>query len=83
MVEQYRAAPAAPLTLSCGRAEHLRLPPPSQGLKHSLQDMGMKSLPHLWEGLEAGELRFELRTAASQVEGGIHDLHHVQRKDFA
>jgi len=45
--------------------------------------MGMKSLPHLWEGLEAGELRFELRTAASQVEGGIHDLHHVQRKDFA
>eukprot|EP00316_Scyphosphaera_apsteinii_P011778 CAMPEP_0119307198 /NCGR_PEP_ID=MMETSP1333-20130426/7759_1 /TAXON_ID=418940 /ORGANISM="Scyphosphaera apsteinii, Strain RCC1455" /LENGTH=432 /DNA_ID=CAMNT_0007310683 /DNA_START=150 /DNA_END=1448 /DNA_ORIENTATION=+ len=52
------------------------------GLRHSLQDMGCKSLLELWEALQNGTLRFELRTAASQAEGAVHDLHHVQRKDF-
>mmetsp|Transcript_41218 Transcript_41218/g.68577 ORF Transcript_41218/g.68577 Transcript_41218/m.68577 type:complete len:338 (+) Transcript_41218:2-1015(+) len=53
------------------------------GLKHSLQDMGYKTLTDLWEGLRVGSLRFELRTAASQAEGAVHDLHHVDRKDFS
>jgi len=53
------------------------------GLKHSLQDMGNKSLDDLWKGLYAGTLRFELRTVSAQSEGGVHDLHSYQRKEFA
>jgi len=42
------------------------------GLKHSLQDIGTKSLAELHESVAAGNTRFELRSAAAQVEGGIH-----------
>jgi len=59
------------------------LPYLAQGLKHSLQDMGYRSLDDLWVGLRTGTLRFELRTAASQAEGGVHDLHSYARKDFS
>ncbi len=59
------------------------LPYLSQGLQHSLQDMGFKSLIELNGGLRSGELRFELRTAASQQEGGVHDLHSYKRVDYA
>jgi len=53
-----------------------------EGLKHSLQDMGQSSLAQLHEALYAGDLRFELRTASSIAEGGVHDLHSHTRKDF-
>eukprot|EP00966_Prymnesium_polylepis_P226709 5244910-Prymnesium_polylepis.1 len=53
------------------------------GLKHSLQDMGCVALDTLWEKLYNGTLRFELRTPASQMEGGIHDLHSYTRKEFS
>ena len=59
------------------------LPYLSTGLRHSLQDMGFKSLNALWQGLYSGTLRFELRTPGAQVEGGVHDLHSYQRKDFS
>jgi IMP dehydrogenase len=52
------------------------------GLKHSLQDMGCKGLAALWTALYDGTLRFELRTPSAQSEGGVHDLHSYQRKDF-
>ena len=58
------------------------LPYLTTGLKHSLQDMGQMSLNALWQALYDGTLRFELRTAGAQVEGGVHDLHSYQRKDF-
>ena len=45
--------------------------------------MGYRSLDDLWVGLRTGTLRFELRTAASQAEGGVHDLHSYARKDFS
>ena len=44
--------------------------------------MGCGSLKSLWDSLHSGALRFELRTPASQAEGGVHDLHSYQRKDF-
>ena len=42
------------------------------GLKHSMQDCGMKSLRELHESVEKGTLRFELRTASAQLEGGVN-----------
>lgn len=53
------------------------------GMKHSLQDMGVRSLDALWVALYAGKVRFELRTPGAQAEGGVHDLHSYQRKDFS
>lgn len=59
------------------------LPYLNTGLKHSLQDMGCQDLNILWERLYNNTLRFELRTPASQMEGGIHDLHSYTRKEFS
>lgn len=44
------------------------------GLQHSLQDIGVKSVSELKEGVQTGRVRFELRTASAQVEGGVHGL---------
>lgn len=45
------------------------------GLQHSLQDVGVKSLVELRREADSGKVRFELRTASAQVEGGVHGLH--------
>ena len=45
------------------------------GLQHSLQDIGVRNIYALQEGVRAGTVRFELRTASAQVEGGVHGLH--------
>ena len=44
------------------------------GLQHSFQDMGVKNVQQLQESVQAGVVRFELRTASAQVEGGVHGL---------
>lgn len=44
------------------------------GLQHSLQDMGVRDLTQLKEWVGLGKVRFELRTASAQVEGGVHGL---------
>ncbi|KAL0058210.1 inosine-5'-monophosphate dehydrogenase [Marasmius tenuissimus] len=44
------------------------------GLQHSLQDIGVRSVTALREGVDSGSVRFELRTASAQVEGGVHGL---------
>ncbi|KAK1230186.1 inosine-5'-monophosphate dehydrogenase [Marasmius sp. AFHP31] len=44
------------------------------GLQHSLQDIGVRSVTELREGVDSGSVRFELRTASAQVEGGVHGL---------
>lgn len=46
-----------------------------QGLKQSLQDMGLRSLSAMHKGLDDGSLRFEMRSLAAQIEGGVHGLH--------
>ncbi|KZZ92123.1 inosine-5'-monophosphate dehydrogenase IMD2 [Moelleriella libera RCEF 2490] len=42
------------------------------GLKHSMQDCGMKSLSELHEGAASGLVRFELRTSSAQMEGNVN-----------
>lgn len=42
------------------------------GLKHSMQDSGMRSLKELHECAATGVLRFELRTASAQLEGNVN-----------
>jgi len=45
------------------------------GVQHSLQDIGVTSVAKLHQEVKAGGVRFELRTASAQVEGGVHGLH--------
>ncbi|HBP22786.1 MAG TPA: IMP dehydrogenase [Planctomycetes bacterium] len=46
-----------------------------QGLRQSLQDMGVKGVSVLHEALIGETLRFERRTHAAQIEGGVHGLY--------
>lgn len=54
-----------------------------QSIRHGLQDMGVVSLKKMWEELYNGKLRFELRSASAQREGGVHDLHSFSQRLFA
>ena len=45
------------------------------GVQHSLQDIGVRSVAELQSAARQGQVRFELRTASAQVEGGVHGLH--------
>jgi len=53
------------------------------GLQHSLQDIGVKSLPKLREGVLDGSVRFELRTVSAQAEGNVHGLHSFDKKLYS
>ena len=46
-----------------------------QGLKQSLQDMGVKSITELHESLHSGRLRFEKRSLSAQQQGTVHSLY--------
>jgi IMP dehydrogenase len=62
---------------------HRYVPYLIQGIKHGMQDIGCSSVSKLQDSLHAGEIRFELRSAAAQREGGVHGLHSFERKLFA
>ena len=53
------------------------------GLQHSFQDMGIANIDALREGVEKGHVRFELRTASAQLEGGVHGLAHYEKRLFS
>jgi IMP dehydrogenase len=53
------------------------------GLQHGLQDIGEKSLEALVEGVYNGRVRFERRTAAAQLEGGVHGLYNYEKRLFS
>jgi IMP dehydrogenase len=52
------------------------------GVQHSFQDIGVKSVGELREGVHSGKVRFELRTASAQVEGGVHGLNSYTKRLF-
>lgn len=58
------------------------LPYLAAGLKHSLQDCGMVSLKTLHEGVAEGTVRFEIRTASAQLEGGVN-MESYEKKLYA
>ena len=53
------------------------------GVQHSLQDIGVRSVSELQDGVKAGTVRFEKRTASGQIEGGVHGLHSYEKKLFS
>jgi IMP dehydrogenase len=62
---------------------HRYVPYLVQGLKHGMQDLGVPSVEEAQRRLHAGQVRFELRSAAAQREGGVHGLHSFERKLFS
>lgn len=53
-----------------------------QGLRHGLQDAGIRSVAEARDMLYANKIRFEIRSPAAQSEGGVHGLHSYQKRDF-
>ncbi|EAU87620.1 IMP dehydrogenase [Coprinopsis cinerea okayama7 len=53
------------------------------GVQHSLQDVGVRSVAELQEGVRQSKVRFELRTASAQVEGGVHGLNSYTKRLFS
>ncbi|KAF9233900.1 IMP dehydrogenase/GMP reductase [Melanogaster broomeanus] len=53
------------------------------GLQHSLQDIGVQSVTALKQGVKEGKVRFELRTASAQLEGGVHGLNSYTKRLYA
>jgi len=51
-----------------------------QGVKHGLQDAGIKNLSDAKGMLENGKIRYEIRSPAAQKEGGVHGLHSYQKR---
>ncbi len=55
------------------------LPYLTQGVKHGLQDLGVRSVADLHAALYGNRLAFEKRTHAAQVEGGVHNLYSYEK----
>ena len=45
-----------------------------QSLRHSLQELGRRSMTDMHKALDSGDLRFEKRSVSAQREGGVHGL---------
>lgn len=54
-----------------------------QSIRHGMQDMGTPSVTDLHAMMYAGQVRFELRSASAQKEGGVHDLHSFTQRLYA
>lgn len=52
-------------------------------MQHSLQDMGTRTITQMQKESFDGTLRFELRTASAQLEGGVHGLESYEKRLFA
>jgi IMP dehydrogenase len=52
------------------------------GLQHGLQDIGVRGLEGLQEGVREGRVRFTRRSPSSQLEGGVHGLHSFEKRLF-
>jgi len=62
---------------------HKYLPYLQLGVRHGMQDLGLRDLTELTTARREGRLRFELRTPAAQKEGGVHSLYSYEKTLFA
>jgi IMP dehydrogenase len=53
------------------------------GIQHSFQDIGVKNIQELREGVNNGSVRFEIRTTSAQAEGNVHGLHSFDKKLYS
>lgn len=53
------------------------------GVQHSLQDIGQESIESLQESVRNGIVRFEMRTASAQAEGGVTGMVGVEKKLYS
>lgn len=61
---------------------HKYVPYLLQGLKHSFQNIGIKNITELHKNLLNGDLRFEIRSHSSQLEGGVHSLTSIDQAEY-
>jgi IMP dehydrogenase len=59
------------------------LPYLMQGIRHGLQDMGVRNLAELNRNRRTDILRMEIRSPAAQREGSVHSLHSYEKRLFA
>ncbi len=50
------------------------LPYLAQSLRHSMQEVGCRTIAEFHDALDNSKLRFERRSASAQKEGGVHSL---------
>eukprot|EP00252_Welwitschia_mirabilis_P024447 TRINITY_DN7265_c0_g1_i1.p1 TRINITY_DN7265_c0_g1~~TRINITY_DN7265_c0_g1_i1.p1 ORF type:complete len:503 (+),score=70.75 TRINITY_DN7265_c0_g1_i1:263-1771(+) len=58
------------------------IPYTMHAVKQGFQDLGASSLETVHNFCREGKLRLEVRTGASQVEGGVHNLFSYEKKSF-
>lgn len=49
------------------------------GVKHGFQDLGVTSIGELQNQMYDGDLRFQIRTPAAQLEGNVHSLYTYEK----
>lgn len=52
----------------------------AQAVKQAFQELGTQNIPDLHGILQNGLLHFDIRTAAAQIEGGVHSLVGFEKK---
>ncbi|KAI1792627.1 IMP dehydrogenase [Ganoderma leucocontextum] len=62
---------------------HAFIPYLYAGLQHSFQDIGVRNVSELQDGVRCGNVRFELRTTSAQIEGGVHGLNSYTKRLFS
>jgi len=50
-----------------------------RGIQHGFQDIGVRSIQQLQDGVYSGTVRFERRSQNAQQEGGVHSLHSYEK----
>jgi IMP dehydrogenase len=53
------------------------------GIQHSLQDIGVRNIRELHEGVSNKTVRFEMRSGSAQTEGNVHGLHSFEKKLYS
>jgi IMP dehydrogenase len=58
---------------------HKFIPYIVRGIQHGFQDIGVKSIQELQDGVYGGTVRFERRSTNAQAEGGVHSLYSYEK----